>query len=121
MTGTMPHSQGRLTTAEYQGGGIWTVPKAGGPESQITTALHHGYWGYFAVTDSGIYFLDADAKPAPTILFYDYHTRHAAPVLTLRENPTPWFAGLAASRDGLTLFFVQYKLTSSIALAENFQ
>jgi Tol biopolymer transport system component/DNA-binding winged helix-turn-helix (wHTH) protein len=107
--------------SKYQGGGIWTVPTAGGPEGQITTALHHGYWGYFAVTDSGIYFLDADTKPAPTILFYDFHSRHTAPVLTLKENPIPWFAGLAASRDGLTLFFVQYKLTSSITMAENFQ
>jgi Tol biopolymer transport system component/DNA-binding winged helix-turn-helix (wHTH) protein len=111
----------RLYYSRLEGAGIWTVPVDGGGEEQITTALHHGYWGHFAVVDSGIYFLDADAKPSPTILFYDFRSRHTAPVLTLTENPIPWTASLAASRNGLTLFFVQYKLTSSIALAENFQ
>jgi hypothetical protein len=110
-----------LYYSKYEGGGIWTVPAGGGTEDRITDALHQGYWGHFAVTDSGIYFLDADAQRGPTILFYDFHSRHTAPVLTLKENPIPWTASLAASRDGLTLFFVQYKLTSSIALAENFQ
>jgi Tol biopolymer transport system component len=107
--------------SKYEGGGIWTVPVGGGTEERITDALHDGYWGYFAVIDSGIYFLDSDAKQGPTILFYDFRSRHTTPVLTLNENPLPWTAGLAASTDGITLFFVQYKLTSSIALMENFQ
>jgi Tol biopolymer transport system component/DNA-binding winged helix-turn-helix (wHTH) protein len=111
----------RLYYSKLEGGGIWTVPVNGGAEEQITDALHHGYWGHFSVADSGIYFLDADAKPRPTILFYDFHSRHTSPVLALKENPLPWTASLAASRDGHALYFVQYKLTSSIILAENFQ
>jgi len=110
-----------LYYTKYEGGGIWTAPISGGVEERITDAPHHGYWGHFAVVDSGVYFLDSDAKQGPAILFYDFHTRHTTPVLTLKENPLPWTASLAASRDGLTLYFVQYKLTSSIALAENFQ
>jgi hypothetical protein len=93
----------------------------GGAEEQITDALHHGYWGQFSVADSGIYFLDADAKPGPAILFYDFRNRRNTPVLTVKENPLPFTASLAASRDGLTLYFVQYKLTGSIILAEDFQ
>jgi DNA-binding winged helix-turn-helix (wHTH) protein len=115
------HDGKSLYYSKYEGGGIWTVQTAGGTEDKITGALHHGYWGHFAVVDSGIYFLDADAKPSPTILFYDFRSRHTAPVLTLTENPIPWTASLAASRNGLTLFFGQYKLTSSIALAEDSQ
>ncbi|WP_353063682.1 winged helix-turn-helix domain-containing protein [Tunturibacter psychrotolerans] len=111
----------KLYYSRLEGGGIWTVPVNGGAEEQITDALHHGYWGHFSVVDSGIYFLDADAEPGPTIMFYDFHKRRTTPVLTLKENPLPWTASLAASRNGLTLYFVQYKLTSSIALAENFQ
>jgi len=110
-----------LYYTHYAGGGIWTAPINGGAEEQITEAPHHGYWGHFAVVDSGVYFLDSDAKSGPEILFYDFHTRRANPILTLKENPLPWTASLAASRDGLTLYFVQYKLTSSLALAENFQ
>jgi Tol biopolymer transport system component/DNA-binding winged helix-turn-helix (wHTH) protein len=111
----------KLYYSRLEGGGIWTVPVNGGAEEQITDALHHGYWGHFSVVDSGIYFLDADAKPGPTILFYDFRSRRTVPVYTLKESPLPWGASLAASRNGLTLYFVQYKLTSSIALAENFQ
>jgi Tol biopolymer transport system component/DNA-binding winged helix-turn-helix (wHTH) protein len=111
----------RLYYSRLEGGGIWTVPVNGGAEEQLTDDLHHGYWGHFSVVDSGIYFLDADAKPGPTIMFYDFHNRRSAPVLTLKESPTPWAAGLAASRDGLALYFVQYKLTGSVILAENFQ
>jgi Tol biopolymer transport system component len=111
----------RLYYSRLEGGGIWTVPVNGGTEEQITDALHHGYWGQFSVADSGIYFLDADAKPGPTILFYDFRNRRNTPVLTLKENPLPWTASLAVSRDGLTLYFVQYKLTGSIILAKDFQ
>ena len=65
------------------------MPVGGGSEELITDALHVGYWGHFAVIYSGIYFLDSDAKQGPTILFYDFHSRHTTPVLTLEENPLP--------------------------------
>jgi Tol biopolymer transport system component len=41
-----------LYYSKYEGRGIWTVPAGGGTEDRITDALHHGYWGHFAVTDS---------------------------------------------------------------------
>jgi hypothetical protein len=77
--------------------------------------------GHFALVESGLYFLDGDAKPRPAIFFYDFHSRRVTPVLTLDKVPLPWTASLAASHDGLKIYFVQYKLTSSITLAENFQ
>ena len=101
--------------------GIWSVGVDGGPEVQLTDRLHRGYWGHFAVTASGLYFLDSDAKEGPTIMFLDLESHHAVPVLTLEKNPYPWHASLAASRDGLTLYWTQYELTSSIALATNFR
>lgn len=113
------HDGKTIYYSKFEGGGIWTVPTNGGTEERIIDALHVGYWGHFAVIDSGIYILDSDAKQGPTILFYDFKSRRATPVLTLPENPLPWTASLAASPDGLTLFFVQYKLTSSITLMEN--
>src|SRR5580692_9969314 len=88
----------KLYYSRLEGGGIWTVPVNGGVEEQITDALHHGYWGHFSVVDSGIYFLDADAKPGPTILFYDFRFRRTVPVYTLTKSPLPWGASLAASR-----------------------
>jgi len=67
----------------------------GGEEQRVTDALHKGCWGHFAVTDAGLYLLDSDAAPKPTIMFYSVQTRLLTPVLQL-EYPAPWTANLAA-------------------------
>ena len=72
------------------------------------------------MTDAGIYLLDSDAAPKPTIMFYSFRTRQLTPVLQL-EYPVPWVADLAASRDGRTVFFAEGNWHSSITMAENFQ
>jgi hypothetical protein len=73
------------------------------------------------VTDTGIYLLDTDAVPKPTILFYNFQTKRLTRVRQLEEDPVPWIANLAASRDGRTVWFVWRELHSSITMAENFQ
>jgi Tol biopolymer transport system component len=111
----------RLYYSKFETAGLWTMPTRGGPEEKITDALHHGFWGHFAVSEPGLYFLDADAKEGPTIFFYDFRTRGTAPVVKLNKVPLPWSASLACSRDGRRIYFAQHRLTSSITLAENFQ
>jgi Tol biopolymer transport system component len=110
-----------LYYSRFDGGGIWRVPVDGGPEERITGGLHLGYWGDFAVTESGLYLLDVDAHPSPTILYYNFQTRQLTAVLQLKQNPIPWSANLAASRDGRSLLFAQGDAKSSITMAENFQ
>jgi Tol biopolymer transport system component len=110
-----------LYYSRFEGGGIWRVPVDGGPEERITEGLHLAYWGDFAVTETGLYLLDVDANPSPTILYYDFQTRQLTPVLRLKQNPIPWSANLAASRDGRTLFFAEGDSKSSITMVENFQ
>jgi hypothetical protein len=111
----------RLYYSKFEGGGLWSMPVGGGAEERITDALHRGYWGHFAVTETGIYLLDADAVPRPTIMYYSFRTRQLTPVLQLQEHPLPWMANLSASRDGRTLLFTQWIPQSSIIMAENFQ
>ena len=82
--------------------------------------LHRGYWGHFAVTEAGIYLLDVDAAPRPTIMYYSFQTRQLTPVLQLEEHPLPWEPNLSASRDGRTLLVTQGLRQSSIIMAENF-
>ena len=96
------------------------MPVGGGEEQRVTDALHKGCWGYFAVTDAGIYLLDADAPLKPTIMFYSFQTRLLTPVLQL-EYPNPWVANLASSRDGRTVLFAEGVWHSSLTMAENFQ
>jgi Tol biopolymer transport system component len=110
-----------LYYSRFEGGGIWRVPVDGGPEERITEGLHLAYWGDFAVTEAGLYLLDVDADPSPTILYYNFQTRQLTPVLRLKQNPIPWTANLAASRDGRTLLFAEGDSKSSITMVENFQ
>jgi Tol biopolymer transport system component len=109
----------RLYYSKFEGGGLWSMPVGGGAEERITDALHRGYWGHFAVTETGIYLLDANAAPRPTIMYYSFQTRQLTPVLQLEEHPVPWVANLSASRDGRTLIFTQWIPQSSIAMAES--
>jgi Tol biopolymer transport system component len=109
-----------LYYSRFEGGGVWSIPVGGGEEQQVTDALHKGYWGHFAVTDAGLYLLNSEASPKPTLMFYNFQTRLLTPVLQL-EDPAPAAANLAASRDGRTVWFTQRVRHSSIAMAENFQ
>jgi serine/threonine protein kinase/Tol biopolymer transport system component len=110
-----------LYFSKVDGAGIWSVPVAGGEEQRITQAPHLGYWGHFAVAEAGLYLVDADAEPGPTIMYYDLRTRRIKPVLVLKQDPLPWTANLSASRDGRTVLFVQAESKSAIFMAENFQ
>jgi Tol biopolymer transport system component/DNA-binding winged helix-turn-helix (wHTH) protein len=109
-----------LYYANLESGGLWQRPVAGGPEERISGALHLGYWGAFAVTDAGIYLLDADAAPRPSIVYYDFKTRKTKPVLTLDHLPIAWVPSMTASRDGLLLLFSQSgEALTQINLAES--
>jgi hypothetical protein len=102
-------------------GGIWSVPVGGGEEHLVTDALHYGYWAHFAVTEAGIYLLNADATPKPTIMFYSFQTHLLKSVFHLEEQPYPWSQDFAASRDGRTLFFTQGVEHTALIMVENFQ
>jgi Tol biopolymer transport system component/serine/threonine protein kinase len=110
-----------LYYSKLEGAGVWSVPVAGGEERRVTQAPHLGYWGHFAVTEAGLYLVDADAESGPTIMYYDFQTRKIKPVLVLKQNPLAWTANLSASRNGRTVLFVQAESKSAIMMAENFQ
>ena len=98
------------------------MPASGGSESPVVTGKPQvGYWGKWSVTESGLYLLDADAEPRPTIEFYSFATRHITPVLSLETSTIAWQPSLSASRDGRTLFYTQYDPQSVIRMVENFR
>jgi Tol biopolymer transport system component/DNA-binding winged helix-turn-helix (wHTH) protein len=102
--------------------GIWSMPASGGSESLVVSGKPQvSYWGHWAVTESGLYLLDADAEPRPTIEFYSFATRRITPVLSLEKKPSPWQPSLSASRDGRTLFYTQFDPQSVIKMVENFR
>lgn len=110
-----------LYYTKFSGGGIWSVPVEGGTEQNLTETPHLGYWGHFAVADSGLYLVDSSTEPGPTIFYYDFQHRRLTPALMLKQNAQPGAAGLSSSRDGRTLIYTQFESRSSIMMAENFQ
>ena len=102
--------------------GIWSMPASGGNESLVVTGKPQvSYWGHWAVTESGLYLLDADAEPHPMIEFYSFATRRITPVLSLGKSPSPWQPSLSASGDGRTVFYTQSDPQSVIKMVENFR
>jgi Tol biopolymer transport system component len=108
--------------SKYDEPGIWNIPASGGSESLVVAGMPQvSYWGHWAVTESGLYLLDADAEPRPTIEFYSFATRRTTPVLSLERSPSPWQPSLSASRDGRTVFYTQTDPQSVIKMVENFR
>jgi Tol biopolymer transport system component/DNA-binding winged helix-turn-helix (wHTH) protein len=113
-----------LYYSQSDGVGIWSIPVDGGEEQRLTEAPHLGYWGWYAVTDVGIYLLDTEEagssgkEGGAVIQFYDFRNRRLTPVMTLQQDPLPWGANLTASRDGKSLIFAEYKVTSAITMVE---
>jgi dipeptidyl aminopeptidase/acylaminoacyl peptidase len=110
----------KIYYTKFQQGGIWSVPASGGAESLVVPDLPQlGYWGYWTVTHDGLYLLDADAEPRPTIKFYSFATHRLSPVLSLEQYPSHWAPNLSASRDGRSIVYGEWSGMTVIQMAEN--
>ena len=108
--------------AKFTEPGIWRVPVEGGEETLVLDLLQPGLWGYWAVVDEGIYFLNAEAEPRPAIEFYRFATRRVIPIAALEKEPVLGDPGLAVSPDGRWLLYAQRdQEASDIMLVENFR
>ncbi len=100
--------------------GLWRIPTNGGEEIEVISSLEAGYWGYWAVVENGIYYLDTTAKPG--IYFFDIATHRITRVFDLENDPARKAAGLAVSPDKKTILYTQLDaLNSDIILVENFR
>ena len=100
--------------------GLWRIPTNGGEEVEIISSLEAGYWGYWAVVENGIYYLDTTAKPG--IAFFDVNTRRTTRVFDLENRPARQAPGLAVSSTNGTILYTQLDaLSRDIMLVENFR
>lgn len=99
--------------------GIWSVPADGGPETQVIEkgSLTTGW----ALTPSGIYFLDDAADSRAAIIFYDFAGRRLRQVATLPNKwKVPPVETFAVSPDGAWLIIAQQdQINSDLMLVEN--
>jgi Tol biopolymer transport system component/DNA-binding winged helix-turn-helix (wHTH) protein len=99
--------------------GLWKMPSGGGPETHILPQPAGGFWGYWAVTISGIYFLDA-SQPIWHIQFYEPATGKISTVATLDRHPPP-YSGISVDRDEDQLLLTdEVNASSHITLVQNF-
>jgi hypothetical protein len=100
--------------------GLWRIPTEGGEETELISSLEPGYWGYWAVAENGIYYLDTTAKPR--IAFFDVTTHRTTRVFDLENRPAREAPGLAVSPDQGTILYTQVDaLSNDIILVENFR
>jgi eukaryotic-like serine/threonine-protein kinase len=100
--------------------GLWSVPVAGGPETRLLDAVRHFWW---AVADSGIYFVTASAAPGGAaryrLNFYSFQTQTVLPAGIIDQKlplDNPLFVNtpsLTVSRDGRQLLMVQLEQAGS--------
>jgi hypothetical protein len=95
------------------------MPANGGAETPVIADKPQvGYWGHWAVTREGLYLLDTDADPRPTIEFYRFATRRISPVLPLTLQPARQQPALSAGMDGRTIYYTQFDRQSVIKMME---
>jgi len=100
--------------------GLWRIPTNGGEEIEVIGSLEAGYWGYWAVVENGIYYLDTTAKPG--ITFFNTTTHRTTRVFDLENRPAIQAPGLAVSSDKKTILYTQLDThNSDIILVENFR
>ena len=102
------------------GSGLWKVPVNGGEETAVLDFPSH-LWGYWALVNDGIYFVDDKVSPRPALKFFAFGTGRVSHVMSLQANPIPHWPGLAISPDGKWLLYTQFDSSSGdIMLIENF-
>ena len=109
--------------------GVFRVPTAKGDEVQLVPAPPRGFWGYWAVVEDGIYFLDFERLnvsllnviPKAIVKFYSFATGSISRAIVVHNLRTTPYAGLAVSPDRRWLLYTQLnRPTSNIMLVEDF-
>jgi Tol biopolymer transport system component len=111
------------TKGFYGAPGLWRVPVQGGEEVPVMEQFKADNWGAWAVAKRGIYFVDSDVWPLPTLKFFNFSTRHLNQVMSLEKLPA--LSGnpvLAVSPDEQAILYAQIDdIKSDIMLVENFR
>jgi Tol biopolymer transport system component len=96
-----PHD--RLASWTYIKPGIYRMPVNGGPEKLV---VPDASW-LWRVGKQGVYFMDADSKPRPTLKILRFTTGKIETLAALDKKAWGGPGGIAISRDGKSVLFAQ--------------
>jgi hypothetical protein len=106
----------------FKAPGIWRVPVEGGEETLVLNQPKLGYWGYWAVVDGGIYYVNTEVKAHPTIEFFSFATGRVRQVAAMEKEPVLENPGFTISPDGQWILYAQVDQSGGdITLVENFR
>ena len=109
-----------LYYAKFDAAGVWRMPTEGGEESLVVDRPKPREWGYWAVADRGIYFINSESKPLATIEFFSFETNRVTRIATIEKEPINTASNLAISPDGRWLLYTQLdRSDSDIMLVQN--
>ncbi|MGA2832948.1 MAG: DPP IV N-terminal domain-containing protein [Terracidiphilus sp.] len=98
--------------------GIWRMPASGGHAVRILDEPAAGYWAYWAVTHSGIYFLSSKQQ-TPSIKVFNPVTQKITVFSKLNRLP-PLYSGLSLLQDGReVLISDKHDAGSHISIAQS--
>jgi dipeptidyl aminopeptidase/acylaminoacyl peptidase len=100
---------------------IWKVSVDGGKEERVREmpkGLKPADW---ALADNGIYFLDSDATPHPTIQFFEFASQRTSVIAQLSIPSNARVRGCSVSPDGTAVLYGQSSSQKDIMLVEGFR
>lgn len=100
--------------------GLWRIPTAGGPVVQVLDQPAAGYWGYWAITRRGIYYLDL-GQSLPAIVLFDPETQRRSSVAKLDRVPPPNSGISIHPQEKALLITDERNAESHISVAEGLQ
>jgi Tol biopolymer transport system component len=111
--------------------GVWRVPLDGGEETRVLDQSEAGYWGYWQIGKSGIYYSDpgsnqlvawAGGRGCFTINFLELANGRTRPILEVEGYARPWIRGLAVAPDESRILFNKIdKVDADLMLIESFR
>ncbi len=105
---------------KYGESGLWRVSAAGGEEKKIADGPPADYWGYWTLTNDGVYYLDKSGS-ASAIYFRGYSSAESTRIRMLERTPPP-FSGVTVSPDKHWLLYTDQISTGyNIMLVENLE
>jgi Tol biopolymer transport system component len=88
--------------------GLWRKRLPNGDEEPIIDELKAGYWGYWAPTTNGIYYLDRPTAQEPAaIYFFDVRSGRRMKIARLSAAPALADSAFTVSPDGRYLLYTQ--------------
>jgi DNA-binding winged helix-turn-helix (wHTH) protein len=100
--------------SKYEYPEIWQMPVGGGRETLASPLLRPSTWANWAITESGILYVNSDTDQTFSINFYDFATRGVRPVGHVGYNSF-W---LAATRKGRSVWYAQPEVMESAVLRD---